>query len=219
MGNQPIRGRNPRGKGKRSLANKYRKNERIRVPEVRVIGPDGNQRGIMQTKEAQTYAKKLGLDLVEISPSAKPPVCRVVDFGKYMYELSKKNKENKSASAKLKEVKFRINIDQHDYMTKIRRAESFLNKGNKLKITLMLRGREMEHKDIGFEHVKRAVEDLTGVGQADAELKMVGRNINVTVSPLPASKRKPKFITDKDPEPEDDDDEEEDEHEDSESES
>lgn len=195
MGNLPIRGRGPKGKGQRGPGNnKLRKNERIRVPEVRVIGPNGNQVGVMQTREALAMAKKAGLDLVEISPTARPPVCRVIDFGKFMYEQSKKTKESKSSTTKLKEVKFRINIDQHDYMTKIRRAEGFLNKGNKLKITLMLRGREMEHSDIGFNTVKRAIVDLEGVGHADADPRMSGRNISTTMSPHPSNKRKPRFI-------------------------
>ena len=110
-----------------------------------------------------------------------------------MYEQSKKQKESKSTSQKLKEVKFRVKIDTHDYMTKIRRAEDFLDKGNKLKLTLMFRGREMEHTDLGFETVKRAIKDLESMATADNDPRLAGRNISVTLSPLPSSRRKKKF--------------------------
>lgn len=208
MGNQPIRGRSPSGKrfGNQG-SNQLRKNDRIRVPEVRVIGPNGDQIGVMQTRKALMLAKEVGLDLVEISANARPPVCRIIDFGKFMYEQSKKTKDNKGAVTKLKEVKFRINIDQHDYMTKIRRGEGFLNKGNKLKITLMLRGREMEHQDLAMETVQRAVGDLDGVGSADSPPRLAGRNISVTLSPLPVNKRKPRHIVEGEEESDEDDEE------------
>lgn len=149
--------------------------------------------GVMPTKKALDLAKSVGLDLVEVSPNSRPPVCRILDFGKYMYEQSKKQKESKSTSQKLKEVKFRVKIDTHDYMTKIRRAEDFLDKGNKLKLTLMFRGREMEHTNLGFETVKRAIKDLESMATADNEPRLAGRNISVTLSPLPSSRRKKKF--------------------------
>lgn len=149
--------------------------------------------GVMQTKKALELAKSVGLDLVEVSPNSRPPVCRILDFGKYMYEQSKKQKESKSTSQKLKEVKFRVKIDTHDYLTKIRRAEDFLDKGNKLKLTLMFRGREMEHTDLGFETIKRAINDLQTMATADNDPRLAGRNISVTLSPLPAGRRKKKF--------------------------
>ena len=149
--------------------------------------------GVMQTKKALELAKSVGLDLVEVSPNSRPPVCRILDFGKYMYEQSKKQKESKSTSQKLKEVKFRVKIDTHDYLTKIRRAEDFLDKGNKLKLTLMFRGREMEHTDLGFETIKRAINDLQTMATADNDPRLAGRNISVTLSPLPSGRRKKKF--------------------------
>ncbi len=149
--------------------------------------------GVMPTKKALELAKSVGLDLVEVSPNSRPPVCRILDFGKYMYEQSKKQKESKTTSQKLKEVKFRVKIDTHDYLTKIRRAEDFLDKGNKLKLTLMFRGREMEHTDLGFETIKRAISDLETMATADNDPRLAGRNISVTLSPLPASRRKKKF--------------------------
>ena len=213
MGNMPFSGggRRPGGNRRRQQHNRGpRKNERIRVPEVRVIGPDGKQIGIMQTREALALAQNNGLDLIEISPSARPPVCRILDYGKYMYEQSKKEKESKakshsSSANKLKEVKFRVRIEEHDYMTKIKRGEQFLAKGSKLKMTLMFRGREMEHKDLGFDVIKRAVEDLAHIANADAPAKLVGRNITLTMSPLPANKRKLKYNATISDEDEDDD--------------
>lgn len=139
--------------------------------------------GVMPTKKALELAKEVGLDLVEVAPTAKPPVCRILDFGKYRYELSKKQKESKATTQKMKEVKFRVKIDTHDYLTKIRRAEDFLAKGSKLKLTLMFRGREMEHTELGFETIKRATEDLQGVATADSEPRLAGRNVSVTLSP------------------------------------
>ena len=191
---------------RRTGGSSVRKNERIRAPEVRVIGPDGKQLGVMNPADALRMAKGAGLDLVEVSPTAKPPVCRILDFGKYMYELSKKQKESKSNSAvtKVKEIKLRVSIDTHDYMTKVRRAEQFLNKGNKLKISLQFRGRENEHRELGFETVKRAIEDLNHIGNPDADPRLVGRSVSVSLSPLPANKRKLKYSTGDEPEEEDD---------------
>jgi len=149
--------------------------------------------GVMETKKALDLAKSVGLDLVEVAPNSRPPVCRILDFGKYMYEQSKKQKESKTTSQKLKEVKFRVKIDTHDYLTKIRRAEDFLDKGNKLKLTLMFRGREMEHTELGFETIKRAIKDLETMATADNDPRLAGRNISVTLSPLPSGRRKKKY--------------------------
>lgn len=170
-----------------------RKNERIRAREVRLIAADGKQIGVVTRDEALQAAQASGLDLVEISPNARPPVCRITDFGKYMYELSKRQKENKakaSTSSKIKEVKFRVRIDEHDYMTKLRRAEQFLYKGSKLKLSLMFRGREMEHPEEGFRIVSRAIKDLEHVGQPDHDARQSGRHINLVMSPLPTNKRR-----------------------------
>lgn len=149
--------------------------------------------GVMPTKKALELAKEVGLDLVEVAPNSRPPVCRILDYGKYSYEQSKKQKDSKSTSQKLKEVKFRVKIDTHDYLTKIRRAEDFLDKGNKLKLTLMFRGREMEHTDLGFETIKRAIADLDGMATADNDPRLAGRNISVTLSPLAEGRRKRKY--------------------------
>jgi translation initiation factor IF-3 len=149
----------------------------------------------MPTEKAIQLARQIGYDLVEISANANPPVCRVLDFGKYMYELSKKTKESKSTTSKIKEVKFRVKIGEHDYMTKLRHAEAFLSKGNKVKLTLTFRGREMEHKELGFENVGRAINDLSLIGVADAPPRLAGRNVSAMVSPLPINKRKIRWNT------------------------
>lgn len=205
----------PRGKRKPRKIDPFaaiRRNHRIKVPKIRVVGPDGKQFGIMDTKDALAIANEAGLDLVEVAAQARPPVCRIMDFGKYVYEQQKKAKDSKGTSSKTKEVKFRPRVDVHDYITKIRRAEQFLNKGNKVKLTLTFRGREMSHTEVGFETMKRAIADLETMGHAENEARLIGRNINVMVSPLPANKRKLKFTQPDEPdiEEEDDDDEDED---------
>ncbi|MEI6277888.1 MAG: translation initiation factor IF-3 [Verrucomicrobiae bacterium] len=169
-------------------------NERIRAREVRVIlAANNEQLGVMRLDEAIRRARGMGLDLVEIAPNAQPPVCRIVDFGKFRYDLSKQVKDNKQAVTKVKEVKFRVNIDGHDYLTKVRHAEDFLDKGNKVKVHLQFRGREMAHQDLGMKVVQRVREDLAGMAHVDMEPKLVGRAVGMTLSPLPAGKRQRKF--------------------------
>ncbi|OJV12294.1 MAG: translation initiation factor IF-3 [Verrucomicrobia bacterium 61-8] len=161
---------------------------------MRVInGVNNEQIGVMRLDEALRQARGMGLDLIEISPNAQPPVCRIVDFGKFRYDLAKQEKEKRHTAGKVKEVKFRVNIDEHDYVTKIRHAEEFLDKGNKVKIHLQFRGREMAHQELGMQVVKRVKEDLATMGHVDMEPKLVGKAIGMTLSPLPAAKRKRKF--------------------------
>jgi translation initiation factor IF-3 len=183
-GRYPYRNRGPKG---------LRRNDRIRSAEVRVIGPEGTNLGVMPPRKALELAKKVGLDLIEVSPSAQPPVCRILDFGKFLYEESKKNKDSKQHITKLKEIKIRVSIDPHDFETKMRRAESFLNNGDKVKISLQFRGRENEHRELGFERVKVAVRELEGVSTADSEPRLVGRQVTIILSPLPENQRKLKF--------------------------
>ncbi len=183
-----------------------RVNHRIRAREVRVInGATNEQLGILKLQDALRRAEEMGLDLVEVAPNAEPPVCRIVNFGKYRYELAKQEKDKKSHASKLKEVKFRVNIDQHDYMTKIKHAEEFLDKGNKVKVQLQFRGREMAHQELGMAVVQRVKVDLDTMAHVDMEPRLVGRTINMVMSPLPASKRKRKFAP-MEVEPEDDSD-------------
>jgi translation initiation factor IF-3 len=186
---------NKGGNNRNASGNYIRKNDKIRAREVRVIDPEGKQLGVMDRDQALLLAKRYGLDLVEIAATANPPVCRILDFGKYMYELSKKSKDKPLSTTKMKEIKFRVNTEQHDYMTKMRRGEEFLYKGNKLKVTLMFRGREMEHKEFGIEVLKRAIADLAHVGTADCPPRVSGRIAGLTISPLPQTKRKLKYNT------------------------
>lgn len=169
-------------------------NGRIRAREVRVIlAATKEQLGIMRTSDALRRANQMGLDLVEVAPTANPPVCQIVDFGKYRYEQAKHEKDKRHNASKLKEVKFRVNIDEHDYTTKLRRAEEFLDKGNKVKVQLQFRGREMAHQELGEELVRRVRDDLVGMSQVEAEPRKAGRSINMMLAPLPANRRKRKF--------------------------
>jgi len=168
-------------------------NGKIRAREVRVIGLDGQQLGVLPLAEAIRQAQALAVDLVEIAPNANPPVCRIVDYGKFRYDLAKQEKERKHVVSKVKEVKFRANISEHDYMTKIRHAEEFLDKGNKLKVGLQFRGREMAHQEIGRAVLERVKQDLATMAHVDMEPKMAGRSLGMTLSPLPANKRKRRF--------------------------
>jgi translation initiation factor IF-3 len=182
-----------------------RRNHRIKVPQVRVISPEGKQLGILDTPKAINLALEVGLDLVEVAPNATPPVCRILDFGKYVYEEQKKQSHSKTTASKIKEIEFTARIAPHDFETKLRHAEGFLNHGNKVKLRLKFRGREMAHTELGFDVMKRGVADLAGMGLPDADPKLIGRNIHVMLSPLPVNKRKPKFISLDDAEPEHDD--------------
>jgi len=170
-----------------------RRNHRIKVPQVRVISPEGKQLGILDTAKAVNLALENGLDLVEVAPNATPPVCRIMDFGKYVYEEQKKHSHVKAVASKIKEIEFTARIEHHDYETKLRHAEEFLDHGNKVKMRLKFRGREMAHTELGFDVMKRAVAALATMGHPDADPKLIGRNIHVMLTPLPPNKRKPKF--------------------------
>jgi len=158
-----------------------------------VIAATNEQLGVLKIEDALRKAKSLGLDLVEVASTANPPVCRIVDYGKFRYEQAKQEKEKKQTVSKVKEIKFRANIDEHDYMTKVRRAEDFLDKGNKLKIGLQFRGREMAHQEIGMAVMLRIKDDLSTMAHVDMEPKLTGRSLGMTLSPLPATKRKRRF--------------------------
>ena len=171
-------------------------NQRIRAKEVRVVlASTGEQMGVMRLQDALRKAMELGLDLVEVAANAQPPVCRIVDFGKFKYELSKHDKEKKSnAASKMKEIKFRVNIGAHDYETKLRHAEEFLDKGNKVRMLLQFRGREMAHQELGMGLMGKVRKALETMGHPESEPKLVGRNIFMTIVPLPPGKRKRHFF-------------------------
>jgi translation initiation factor IF-3 len=158
-----------------------------------VIDAAGEQLGVMPTHEAVRMARDQGLDLVEVSPTSRPPVCRVMDFGKYKYELSKKQKQSKKKqhTFQIKEVKFRPKTEEHDYQFKKKHAEEFLEKHYKVKFTLMFRGRELDHKEMGYKILDRLTKDLVHVGQVDRQPEFEGRLMIMYMSPLP-SKIQPK---------------------------
>jgi translation initiation factor IF-3 len=161
-----------------------RRNERIRVAEVRVIGAEGEQLGVMATRDALSKARSLGLDLIEVSATSVPPVCRILDYGKFKYDEDKKSKgQQKSNASKFKEVKFRPSVDVGDYKTKVRHGQEFLSQGFKLKLTLMFRGREMAHQELGFQVVHQAINDLQESGAVDAPPRLAGRTISAMLSP------------------------------------
>ena len=170
-----------------------RRNHRIKVPQVMVISPEGKKLGVLDTPKAVNLALEVGLDLVEVAPNAVPPVCRIMDFGKYVYEEQKKHSHTKPTGSKIKEIEFTARIADNDFLTKLRHAEEFLAHGNKVKLRLKFRGREMAHTEIGFDVIKRGMAELSGMGHPDSEPKLLGRNIHVMLTPLPVNKRKPKL--------------------------
>jgi len=169
----------------------------------------GEQLGVMKLSDAIRHAQGLGLDLVEVAPNANPPVCRIVDYGKFKYEASKQDKEKKHSGSKLKEIKFRVNIDDHDYETKMRHAEEFLDKGNKVRVQLQFRGREMAHQEIGMALMAKIKGDLSTMANVEMEPKLMGKNVTMTLAPLPQTKRRRRFMSDEVLEPLTDEDEEE----------
>lgn len=160
-------------------------NTEIRAPRVRVIDQDGNQLGVLTLMDAIGRAKQVGLDLVEIAPSADPPVCKIIDFGKYRYQQTKKEKESKKSQhqVKVKEVKVKPSTDDHDLQTKMRHAREFIAKGNKVKITCIFRGREMAHPEFGERIVRKLCEDLMDIATPESPAKMFGKALTVVLAP------------------------------------
>ena len=154
-------------------------NDRIRAPQVQVIGSDGKNLGVLNTQEAINIAKQEGLDLIEISPNASPPVCKIIDIGKYKYDLQKKaNKAKKKQKViSLKEIKLRPVTEVHDYNFKIKNAQKFLTKKNKIKFTIKFKGREMQHTSLGYELMKRIINDTLPYGKVEVQPKFEGRQI------------------------------------------
>jgi translation initiation factor IF-3 len=160
-------------------------NDRIRNPEIRLIGADGENVGVVTPARAMQMAEEAGLDLVEISPNAEPPVCKIMDFGKYKYETQKRENEarKKQKIIEIKEIKFRPGTDTHDYDVKMRSVFKFLEEGDKVKITLRFRGREMAHQELGLELLKRVEGDVTDVGKIESFPKLEGRQMVMMIGP------------------------------------
>jgi translation initiation factor IF-3 len=167
-------------------------NERIRAREVRLVGADGEQIGVKPLPEALHIAREHDLDLVEVAPNANPPVCKIMDFGKYKYEQDVRRKESrrKTSNVVIKEMKFRPKIDEHDYTTKTKHVERFLNEGSKVKITIMFRGREMAHPELGKKILDRIAEQVKDVGNVEAAPRVDGRNMLMVLAPV--KKQEPK---------------------------
>jgi len=163
----------------------YRVNEEIKAREVRLVGDDGEQLGIVPFKQALDLAEERNLDLVEVAPGAKPPVCRIMDFGKFCYEQSKREKEarKKQRIITVKEVKMRPNIERHDMQTKAANARRFLEDGDKVKVTIMFRGREVSHSELGVALCRRFAEDLSALATVEKEPKLEGRNMTMFLTP------------------------------------
>ncbi len=177
-----------RGRRKRAQEFKHeeiRTNRRIRAREVRVIGAEGDQLGVLPIMDAMRAAQDAGLDLVEVAPTARPPVCKIMDFGRYKYESKKKAMEakRKQTVIQVKEVKIRPKTDEHDYQFKFRHAVRFLTAGDKVKLTVLFRGREITHKQVAFERLRRFQEDLQDLGVVEQEPRMDGRTMMMIMAP------------------------------------
>ena len=162
-------------------------NRMIRIPQVRVIADDGEQLGVMQTRDALARAEADGLDLVEVAPTASPPVCRLMDYGRFRYEQQKKNRQRaKSQSAEQKEIRLRPSTEQHDYDTKLRHAREFLGAGNRVKLTVRFRGRELAHRELGRDVLQRFANDLTDMARTEGRMMDEGRNVSLNLIPAKA---------------------------------
>ena len=164
---------------------RVRVNDQIRISPVRLVGEDGEQIGIVSIEEARERAEERGLDLVEVAPDARPPVCKLMDYGKFKYEEARRAREAKKKQRvmQVKEVKFRPNTDTHDYEVKMRNVTKFLENGDKVKITLRFRGREMAHQDLGRNLLERVAEDTKAIGKVEHMPKMEGRQMIMIIGP------------------------------------
>jgi len=160
-------------------------NDRIRVPEVRLVGPNGEQVGVVRIEDALRLAQESDLDLVEVAPTARPPVCKLMDYGKYKYETAQKARESRrnQTNTVIKEMKLRPKIDAHDYETKKGHVVRFLKQGDKVKITIMFRGREQHRPELGFNLLKRLAEDVTDLGFVESSPRQDGRNMTMVIGP------------------------------------
>jgi len=164
-----------------------RVNERIRVPQVRVIGDDGSQIGVLTVRDALTMAQSKGLDLVEVSPTARPPVCRIMDYGKFKYEQNRRARKakKKQHQMQLKEIKMRPKIEDHDYNFKVQHARDFLGGRDKVKVTVTFRGREMAHQEIGYKLIQAVLADLADISTVESPPRSEGRTLSAVLMPKP----------------------------------
>ncbi|WP_423237181.1 translation initiation factor IF-3 [Desulfonispora thiosulfatigenes] len=168
------------------MSKDLRINEEIRVKEIRLVDEQGGQLGIMSPKEAIDIATEKGLDVVEVAPTGRPPVCRIMDYGKYKYEQSKKEREARKNQKiiNIKEVKLRPNIEDHDFMTKTKNAIRFLKDGDKVKVTIMFRGREITHPELGKQLCLRLADHVKDIAKVEKVPKVEGRNMTMVLTPI-----------------------------------
>lgn len=169
----------------KSRENEPRMNDEIRTPNIRLIGPDGEMIGVVSVKEGIAMAEEHGLDLVEISPTAEPPVCKILDYGKYKYEAQKKASEarKKQKVVALKEIKMRPNIDPHDYGIKMKNVRKFIEEGDKVKFTMRFRGREMSHQELGMKLLQQVKADMGDAIKVESEPRLEGRQMVMVIAP------------------------------------
>jgi translation initiation factor IF-3 len=169
-----------------AINERTRVNQQIRISPVRVVDPEGEQIGILPIERALEIAEEQGLDLVEVAPLARPPVCRIMDYGKFRYEEQRKAREarKKQHQVQLKEVKMRPGIEDHDFDFKLRHARRFLEEGNKVKITMMFRGRQMAHPELGREVLDRVIQEVADVGKVESNPMMEARSMTMVLAPL-----------------------------------
>ncbi|QXQ15855.1 translation initiation factor IF-3 [Skermania piniformis] len=172
------------------MSTETRINDRIRVPEVRLIGPGGEQVGIVRVEDALRVALEADLDLVEVAPDARPPVCKIMDYGKFKYETAQKARESRKNQQQtvIKEQKLRPKIDDHDYETKKRNVVRFLEAGSKVKVTIMFRGREQSRPELGFRLLQRLAADVADLGFVETSAKQDGRNMTMVLAPHKGAK-------------------------------
>lgn len=184
-------------KGVNAIARPLRINDQIRIRQVRVIDDDGSQLGVMLTEDALARARGAGLDLIEVSPTAQPPVCKIADYGRLKYEQSKKDKDarKKQKNFELKEVKLRPKIETHDYETKARMAERLILDGSKIKVTIMFRGREITYTGFGRKLLDRMAADMAPIATVEREPKLEGKNMFMILAPRAVPAGPPKFLS------------------------
>lgn len=174
----------------KNSAKKHRINQEIRIPEVRLIGTNGEILGVKSRNDALRIAELKNLDLVEVAPNAKPPVCRLMDYGKFLYEIQKKEKTQKKTQTQqlLKEIRFKWRTDTHDFNFKLKHARSFIEEGNKVKATVIFRGREITHNEIGQELLEKFIAEMSDIAKVDQNFRLDGKNMSVVLSPLKTKK-------------------------------
>ncbi len=176
-----------------NIAKEHKVNEQIRVRQIRLIGAEGEQVGIIDTREAMNMAREAAMDLVMVSPQAVPPVCRLLDYGRFRYEQQQNEKENRkrARAQEVKAIKFRVKIDDHDFKTKTGHVRRFLEEGHKVKVTIMFRGRERTHPELGERILVRVAETLADIGAPESNPSMMGMDMNMIMTPkaAPAPKK------------------------------